>query len=439
MVSVLLTILKILGIVLLCVLGMALLLICLVLFVPVRYRVRLRREQPGTEQELSDKPPPGQKPKGREQQKPAPFEAAVKVTWLLHLISASFSWPENAFLRVRLLGITILRTDRKKKKETPAGEESPLRQDHSSRKKDPSGEKPSEEEKEISGQAAFSEAEPPQKKDQGSGQQSGGSEDRSSAQRQEASAPGESSAKGERMSGSGDDSSAKQQDASVPGASSAEGERMSGSGDDPSAKQQEAAAPGESSVEGEQMSGSGGDPGAKKQDDRRAGQPYVKEKARQGQGFWAKLRAFFGKLLSLLQNIRYTITGICDKIKDIVNNIQYYLKILRSDTFRRAWSVCAGEALSLLRSILPGKLSGRLVVGTGDPAGTGQVLALYGILYPFIGGRIEVTPDFERQILEGELMIKGKITVFRALKTAWRIYFNRDLRRLIKLLKREAA
>ena len=151
------------------------------------------------------------------------------------------------------------------------------------------------------------------------------------------------------------------------------------------------------------------------------------------------LRGFIQKLLSILKNIRYTIAQICDKIKHIVNNIQYYLNILKSDTFSRAWKVCSGQAFSLLKSIFPGKWRGSLVIGTGDPAGTGQLLAVYGMLYPLLGAHISVTPDFERKILEGELFAKGKITVFQGLKTAWKIYFNKDLRHLIKLFKREAA
>lgn len=149
-----------------------------------------------------------------------------------------------------------------------------------------------------------------------------------------------------------------------------------------------------------------------------------------------KFVEFFRKLLELLRNIRYTIAGFCDKIKDIVNNIQYYMKILQSSAFSGAWAVCSKQALSLLKSIGPRKISGTLLIGTGDPASTGQAMAVYGILYPFIGDKIEVTPDFERQIVEGDLLIKGKITVFMALKAAWIIYFNRDMRRLIKLFKK---
>ena len=79
------------------------------------------------------------------------------------------------------------------------------------------------------------------------------------------------------------------------------------------------------------------------------------------------------------------------------------------------------------------------MIGTGDPASTGQVIAIYGILYPLLGNHIDIIPDFEQQIVEGDLLIKGKITLFRLVKTAWIVYFNKDLRRLIKLLKREAV
>jgi len=149
-------------------------------------------------------------------------------------------------------------------------------------------------------------------------------------------------------------------------------------------------------------------------------------------------RSFFKKLIFLLKNIKYTITKICDKIKHIVKNIKYYLEILRSDSFKNAFSVCKTQVFALLRSVRPRKIKGSLLIGTGDPASTGQVLAVYGMLYPLIGNNIIVTPDFERSVIEGDLFIKGKITVFCLLKAAWIIFFNKDIRRVIKLLKREA-
>lgn len=152
-----------------------------------------------------------------------------------------------------------------------------------------------------------------------------------------------------------------------------------------------------------------------------------------------KIFDFFKKLWSAIKNIKYTILRICDKIKHIVKNIRYYIKIIQSDTFKRAWKVCSGQVLLLLKAFAPKKLRGTLLIGTGDPASTAQVLAVYGMLYPLIGNHIDITPDFEQAIIEGDLLARGRITVFRLLKTAWIVFFNRDLRRLIKLFKREAA
>lgn len=152
-----------------------------------------------------------------------------------------------------------------------------------------------------------------------------------------------------------------------------------------------------------------------------------------------KIWEFFRKLWDAIKNIKYTIQRICDKIKHIVNNIRYYTEILKSNTFRRAWTICSGQVFSLLKSLAPRKIQGKLLIGTGDPASTGQVLAVYGMLYPLLGNHIDIIPDFEQAILECDLLIKGRITIFKALKTAWIVFFNRDLRRLIRLLKREAS
>ena len=145
------------------------------------------------------------------------------------------------------------------------------------------------------------------------------------------------------------------------------------------------------------------------------------------------------KLWELLKNIRYTIQSIYDKIRNIIHHIRYYYKVLRSDLFHRIWEKCSREALRLLKSIAPRKVKGYLHIGMEDPATTGQILGYYGMLYPLIGGHIDVIPDFDQVILEGTLKIRGHITLFQAVRTACAIYFNKDLRKLIKLLKREVA
>lgn len=145
------------------------------------------------------------------------------------------------------------------------------------------------------------------------------------------------------------------------------------------------------------------------------------------------------KLWKLLKNIRYTIQSIYDKIRNIIHHIRYYYRVLQSELFRRTWEKYSKEVLCLLKRIAPRKIKGYLHIGMEDPATTGQILGYYGMLYPLIGEHIDVVPDFEHVILEGTLKIRGNITLFQAVRIACTIYFDKDLQKLIRLLKREVA
>lgn len=90
-----LNILKIAGLILLFLILFLLLVLFLILFVPIRYRIRAQRDA-RTAQEI-------------------PVDAKIKVTWLLHAVSAAFHYPAEAYLRVKVLGITIFRSDQKKR------------------------------------------------------------------------------------------------------------------------------------------------------------------------------------------------------------------------------------------------------------------------------------------------------------------------------------
>ncbi len=327
MISALLVILKFLGILILALLGLVLAVLVLVLFVPVRYQIAAHRKT------------------GED----APIAVKAKVTWLLHILNIAFSYPDAAYVRVRLFFFTVFRTGKPPKPDSD------------------------------------------KKKKNGGKEQSKQPEEKKQTVR-------ENEQTLEKETG------VKQTDAETE-------QKPEQTLTDTETEQKQTLT------------------------DEESGADAKEEK----KSFLNKFVEFFRKLFDMLRNIRYTIAGIYDKIKQVVNNIQYYINIIKSDTFVRAFGVCSKQALSLLKSIGPRKVTGSLVIGTGDPAGTGQVMAAYGILYPLIGDHIAVTPDFERQIVEGDLLIKGKITVFRAVKTAWIIYFNRDLRRLIQLFKREAA
>lgn len=150
-------------------------------------------------------------------------------------------------------------------------------------------------------------------------------------------------------------------------------------------------------------------------------------------------RSFFEKLRIKVQNIFCKMKRIYDKIKEVINNIGYYLELLRADETKAVFGKSMFRLLKVLKSIRPRKLIAELVVGTGSPDTTGYVMALAGMMYPYWDRHVNIEPDFEETIFEGSIFFKGHVTLFVLLWQALRIYFDKDIRTLLGKFKREDA
>ena len=70
--------------------------------------------------------------------------------------------------------------------------------------------------------------------------------------------------------------------------------------------------------------------------------------------------------------------------------------------------------------------------GNEDPAVTGMVLAVLGMTIPFHKNKIEAAPLFDDEnVLEGEILLKGRIYGIVVLKTAAELYFNKNIKYVI--------
>lgn len=334
MLHIILLILKIIGIVLLSIVGIILLAFVCVLFVPVRYRVRLTRE---------------------EGENAPPIVAYVKVTWLLHLINVLIRYPGKVMVRVRILIFTLFRIPDKDKK---AHKE--RKSDKSSKEKRKKG-KDQEPQEEVTAEADVSE------------------------DKQEQTPP-------------------ETQEGTVVSAAPESYEAFGGADEDFT----------ENGEDGEDE---------------------------ENPSIFGKIRLIFKKIKEFFQNIRYTIRKFCDKIKSVLDNIQYYRELLEGEPFRNSMELCKKELSWMFKKLKPDKFEADFIVGMEDPAVTGEILAVCGILYPLIGPHIRVVGDFEceKVRLEGRLYIRGKIRVFTFLRILIRIYFNKNIKQLIKILKKEAV
>ena len=74
-------------------------------------------------------------------------------------------------------------------------------------------------------------------------------------------------------------------------------------------------------------------------------------------------------------------------------------------------------------------------VGFDDPSVTGQILVITSMMIPFFGDKVNIRGNFEEPIIDIEGMCKGRITVFRALWTLAVLYFNKNIRKIIKMFR----
>ena len=90
----------------------------------------------------------------------------------------------------------------------------------------------------------------------------------------------------------------------------------------------------------------------------------------------------------------------------------------------------------LLQKARPKKYRLRVRYGFEDSETTGWLAVRLAVLYGLLGLDIELIPDFEESVFEGECMIKGKIRLAGILMIAGKVYFNRLVQK--KLLKKSS-
>lgn len=136
-------------------------------------------------------------------------------------------------------------------------------------------------------------------------------------------------------------------------------------------------------------------------------------------------------------NLYQKVSGFAEKLKDIFNRVQYYLELIQKEDSKLLFASGFFRLGRILRTIRPRKIKGQILIGTGSPDTTGYCMAVYGMLSPYLGKNISVTPDFENAVLRGELFVRGRITVVMLLFHSAHVLFDRRLHGFVKQLKME--
>lgn len=144
-----------------------------------------------------------------------------------------------------------------------------------------------------------------------------------------------------------------------------------------------------------------------------------------------------GRIWDIFLKCREKYRGICRKIRKVWDNLSYYIQVLEREETKRALSNTFAQLQRIVRHILPKNLDVCFCIGTGDPASTGQLLALQGMLYPVLQSRVRIVPDFDEKRIEGTFHAKGRIRTVTVLICGLRVLINKNFRQLIKLLRKK--
>jgi hypothetical protein len=147
-------------------------------------------------------------------------------------------------------------------------------------------------------------------------------------------------------------------------------------------------------------------------------------------------KSIFLKILKKINNIKFTIRKICDTIQAVRSNLQYYVKLMKLESTKKAFESCKKQLLRVLKMVAPRKYDVQLHLGFDDPAKMGEVLSIWGMLYPWHMGKINIQPEFEQSVMEGTFLVKGRISIFVIVKSACILFFDRNIKLFIKRLKK---
>lgn len=143
-----------------------------------------------------------------------------------------------------------------------------------------------------------------------------------------------------------------------------------------------------------------------------------------------KINNIINKVKRFFIKIRDKIVNIFKKLFDIKQKIEKISYFIRDEINKEGFAVVYGSIKDILKHVKPTEFNMELLFGTGDPSSTGKVLGVLSIIYSLYGENIEITPDFEKKVIEGSLDAKGRIRLVTIIIIVIKLIFDKRFKRL---------
>lgn len=159
---------------------------------------------------------------------------------------------------------------------------------------------------------------------------------------------------------------------------------------------------------------------------RRAGRPEP------GKPLMDRIKSRFRKFL---KKMRFSFARFCDKLKEIADRKERFFAFIQDEENKKTYTLVIRLLKKLFRHLRPGLFKGRIAFGFDDPYTTGQVLMAAS---PFLGWyykTLSLEPYFDREILEADVRIRGRVRIGTVLRYGLLVYRDRNFRKLLRFFR----
>ena len=133
------------------------------------------------------------------------------------------------------------------------------------------------------------------------------------------------------------------------------------------------------------------------------------------------------------------IEAALQRVERLTRRIDDALRALQTEYGVRAKEVIVMRILHMIEQVMPTQWGLTGVLGLGDPARSAKVFAVQGYLYPLTAGHVAIGTDYELYRYDLRGAARGKIRIITFVYGGIRLLLSRDVRRLLRRLRRGPA
>lgn len=144
-----------------------------------------------------------------------------------------------------------------------------------------------------------------------------------------------------------------------------------------------------------------------------------------------RIHSLTDKVKSIIKKTKRKIRAVIrskDKLKKKIDDIKM---IINDEANKEMVRLLYSQLKALFKEIMPVKYKINIHYGCDDPYRTGQLLMYISVFYGLSGINMNITPDFNEKILEGDIYIKGRVRIYKLLMIVFRVYRNKRFRELV--------